>query len=598
MGRQTPIAEKIRKSTPKSVPKRSKDALHTLDVAIELKRATFRRTELGSNDSSSIGIDIPSICTPTRTTRSMARFDAVAMPPPASTTIPSFVTPSKRNTSGVSKTSAKKSVAQENSTTGKLVLSKNKANDTAIGAPDTLERSSKVANTPQNGQFVRSRKSIGGNSDVELTDEENLPSVSMLGAIPRSGMKKAGKFARSLKSIDTNSGPEPTDDEDLPSVSMLGSEETPGRFVRSMEWKQSPSNDEENALNNSTASAGQFVRSRKSIPANENGSIGNKDQNVEQNELGEELTAAKSANKTETPIKTAEAESRSTRRSKQAANDQTESSDDGLASVSILGILKSARKSTRTREIKSIIELPTVKPTVTFTSPVFIENSKSDFDASYGTNESQEAIAENQVNDALQSDDKMSMNVKSRVSIIDLTESPSNNQKLNTTFSPKPAADGGTGDGMNRTFTEETELNKTFSPVPSASNGAYLTPLVILNTSTKPMSKKNSPQLKRLNVTPMRKATKGTKNLSTPGKMSSAKKTKILEAARELCDTSAKKPMKPTKINCSTPKLFKFGDDENNKPMEFRFSMVQKPEAQNQLQKSEYSCIAYVCIQW
>lgn len=584
MGKQTPIAQKVRKSTPKTVPNKLRDALNTTDVAIELKRASFQRTKLDLNDAPSI--DIASICTPVRTTRSMARYVSGEILPP----LPAIVTPSKRKTITITKSSLSKNSLikeRENALDGEFVrpkVPKLKISDTSF---DKLP-APKAVSKRQSG-----RKAAIVREKEATSSEDDLPSVSMLGV--GSSTQKAGKLVRSRKVRESKDDIVSTDEEDLPSVSILGSENSPGRYVRSPEWMRSKdsateSNDDENVLNDSKATAGQFVRPRKSIDiehatieSNENGLKEN--DGIDSKTSNEEVTLATdpsvdNGSKTDTTRESinpgpAPVESKSARQSKQSIENQPDSSDDGLLSVSMLAILKPARKSMRKRVAELPVEPSPVKRTVKFTSPIVIENPKSNVDESYDETSiepdrlNQGREIQNQNLD--ENIDKKPLIANNRVSIIDLTESPANsNRSLNTTFSLEEDSTTDADVAINRKFTEESNNDKAVSPVPStATNVAYLTPLVKLNSASTSASKKKSPQLKRLKGTPLRKLN----NLNTPAKVSSAKKLKIVETAFELCSSSAKKQMQPPKLNTSTPKLFRFGADDN-KGHDFRFSLL------------------------
>lgn len=627
MSKRTPIAEKVRKSTPKTGPKKLMNAPTNMDVSIDLKRASFRRTKRGLDDSASF--DVASICTPTRTTRSMARHD----PDDMQLQIPSFVTPSKRNTIATPKSSAKKLLAKEqgNTSDGEFVrprTPKIKVNDVTL-ANDSINESvspaakpkrqsvkaRKSSNTPvkegassevdlrlvlnqkssakKAGRFVRSKKSTNSSNDAESTDEESLLSVSKLGQDLNSSTKKAGRFVRSHKLLANNSGIGSTDDEDLPSVSLLAAaKSSPGRYARSPKWLEKNGSQDENVLNNSKTSARKSNGAENQAIHAESNENGSNDDNNDHNKSANgkvALTAdptienGSNAETTSEPtnLEPVAIASKSTRRSKQKVKEQTESSDDGLPSVSFLGTqLKSARKSMK-RKADMANELSPVKRTVKFTSPIIIEHQKSDLEASYDTvsdkrNDSEEVAAQNSADEASQNGDQKPL-AKNRMSVIDLTDSPvnSNRTQLNTTFSPKVQPTTAASETMDGTFTEvdnKEALDKTFSPVSSTSaHVAYSTPLLVLGSPSKPMSKKKSPLLKRLKGTPMRKPAH---NLNTPGKLSSAKKAKMLETAQELCNSSVKKQqMKPSK-NASTPKMFRFGDDDNNKAHDFRFSLL------------------------
>lgn len=65
----------------------------------------------------------------------------------------------------------------------------------------------------------------------------------------------------------------------------------------------------------------------------------------------------------------------------------------------------------------------------------------------------------------------------------------------------------------------------------------------------------------------------GQKNLNTPNKLSSAKKSKIAEAAGGLVAQPNAKPMNVPKIRIESPKMFEFGTEENVS-RQFRFSLV------------------------
>lgn len=641
MSKRTPLVEKVRKSTPKTVPKKLINTPTNMDVTIDLKRASFRRNKRDLDDAASL--DIASICTPTRTTRSMSRHGPGDMGPP----IPPFVTPSKRKTIATPKSSAKKiSVAEEpeNASAGEFVrprTPKIKINDVtladdsinepvvpmlklkrnnakthkltdasekpAVSSEDDMASVTVEKSSAKKVAKMRGRKSNKSINDAESTDDESMLSVSKLGQDLNSSTKKAAKSVRGRKSIASNNGVVSTDDEDLPSVSILAEGNSPGRYARSPKWLEensNVSNQNDSVLNSSKASARKSIETEDATAHPESNENASNDENDEHNKPSNVALATEAAieNGCNTDLEPVAAEPKPTRRSKQKVMEQTESSDDALPSVSFLGTqLKSARKSMK-RKTELGTESPAVKRTVKFTSPVFIEPPKIDLDASYGSdkrNDSQDIAMQSPADEPSQNGDQKPAVKKNRMSIIDLTESPVNtNRTLNTTFSPKVEPASEPNEAMNHTFTEEENkeaLDKTFSPVPSSASAlpTYSTPMLVLASPSIPVSTKKSPLLKRLKGTPMRKPAH---NLNTPGKLSSAKKTKMLETAKDLCGNSSAKKLqiKAPKMNSSsTPKLFRFGDDTNNKNVDFRFSLL-PPSLNPNLQQSnrEYTRIS------
>lgn len=223
MGKKTPIAEKVRKSTPKTLPKKLINTPSNMNVTLDSKQASFRRAK---RDLDSGSIDIASICTPNRTTRSMARPVPGDMLPP----IPSFVTPSKRRTVATTENSAKKSLAKkslaktpDNASNGGFVrprTPKIKVNDVTLVNDTTIDEPIAATSKPKR-QSVKARKASNvPDKQAAESSGDDLPSVSILGR--NSSAKKSKKSVRARKSHESNNDIGSTDDENLPSVSMLG----------------------------------------------------------------------------------------------------------------------------------------------------------------------------------------------------------------------------------------------------------------------------------------------------------------------------------------------------------------------------------------
>lgn len=288
MEEQTPIAEKVRKSsTPKTTLKSLKGTPNKFDLEIELKEASFELTNCGSNDSSLINVF--AICTPMRITRLKAKEFHIDMSPQTPQT-PSFVTPSKRNTAATSKRSAKRLFAKEQETAFDGEIGREKVPTIKVNDEILLALSIDQLATPE-CQDGEDRK-----ADIVVEKrEEYLPSVNILG---RNSSAKL-KFVRSCKSISGSDGADDerlpsvsvsmlgkvavstADDEDLPSSSILGSDRSPASSVQSSEWNQSHanaavSNDDGNVVNKKRASVDNSIRNESpAIVSNENSSIDN-----------------------------------------------------------------------------------------------------------------------------------------------------------------------------------------------------------------------------------------------------------------------------------------------------------------------------------
>ncbi|XP_031628662.1 E3 ubiquitin-protein ligase RBBP6-like isoform X2 [Contarinia nasturtii] len=561
---KTPTVEKIRKSTrtPKTVPKKLSTPTverNFLDVP--------RRGQLDFDAKTSINVE--SICTPSRTTRSMAKVTLNDMPPPA-------FTPSKRKTiaSTSSAKKSKKSVVRPDNDEPSYF-----GNETAEG-------------NRESGKFVRPRQSNedyneqveANNTNAVESNDEDFASVSQLGM---STLDETVRTRKSKLSISSKyrSSPVPTQNKRLSAALDDPAEENreSGKFVRPRQSKEGfneqieanntnavESNDEDLAsvsqLGMSTLD--ETVRTRKSKL-----SISSKYRSSPVPTPNKRLSAGKSnqsmTNAIESIVndlaldKPAEENRESgkfvrPRQSKEGFNEQieanntnaVESNDEDFASVSQLG--STLGEVVRTRKSKLSI--------------ASIDGSSST--PNKRTSEHSSAAKES----------------KSRMSVIDLTDSPvakPNTSVLNVTFTEE----------SNNETTFQPVNDKTFSPVPSTSvekspkkkqeqaTPAKLKTRASLETKAKSTGKKkSSPPLKRLQNTPFSKS-KIQNNLNTSNKMSSAKKAKVAEATVNLISSTKVnkeiEKVKATRVTIESPKskIFKFGTENQQNPV-FRFSLV------------------------
>lgn len=431
------------------------------------------------------------------------------------------------------------------------------------------------------GQFVRKRKALLNSVSVVESGVEDFASVSQL------GLNTSGRFVRSHKTKQDFSDNIASSEDDLPSVSILGASETPsGKFFRprksklsiepktietaseaivQMSSKSTPNKRTSgtprlrklNQVNEEAAEpkanelptteiadipkknriSGQFVRSRKSL-----------EQNIIENENNMDVEVE--LNKDETKEQLADGHDENGSANVDSANEMAIDEDNQVNGDN----------------------LPSIVVTVT----------ESD------------AIANSNVNDEIENIKIKKALINNRVSVIDLTESPmvQNKSALNETFTPKKEEMEEDEEAKDRTFTEDNNItaicDETFSPVPlSGKKGAKMvasTPATTkkgrtsLNVTAASAAKKKSPQLKRLQNTSHLKP-KTRNNLAQSGKMSSAKKAKLVEAAIELIEPLKRKSMdklKPPQVDIQSPKVFKFGeasDQQNNHTHDFRFSL-------------------------
>lgn len=428
------------------------------------------------------------------------------------------------------------------------------------------------------GQFVRTRKALLNNVSAVESGDEDFASVSQL------GLNTSGRFVRSRKTKQDLSDNIASSEDDLPSVSILGESETPsGKFVRPrksklsiepkietvseaivpMSSKPTPNkrtggtprlrksnqaieeaaDPKANELPTTEIAdipkknriSGQFVRSRKSLEQNKIENENNMDIEVE-------------LNKDETK--------------EQLANDENGSTN--VDSANEMAIDEDNQVNGN--------NLPSIKV------------SAAESDASANSN----------VNDEIEKIKIKKVLINNRVSVIDLTDSPmvQNKSALNETFTPKKEEKEEDEEANDRTFTEDNNVtaicDKTFSPLPSSGKkGAKMiasTPAPTkkdrnsLNVTATSAAKKKSPQLKRLQNTSYLKP-KTRNNLTQSGKMSSAKKAKVVEAAIKLIEPLKRKStdkLKPPQVDFQSPKVFKFGeasDQQNNQTHDFRFSL-------------------------
>lgn len=591
---KTPVGQKVRKvlNTPKTLPKKLRGTPTIQNDAS--KPVAVQRTKLDFKVESSI---VASICTPGRTTRSMVRVLSSDMPPPPA--LPR-ATPSKRKTIATPKSLAKKSLAPTNdlNTSRKSARGK-KATKTVNVSPaksseDDFPSVSMLETEQTPGKYVRSHRSA--NKENVDSAEDELPSVSMLVTDKSASKKRRTRKPHliELSAVDSS-------EDDLPSVSILGGasndqsvrsrkskiQETAEDDLPSLSLQLTETSIKSNERNEEKTQSRRSKRSINKIESNQ------EEESIESIVLSQSV--AESVAEDEVAIEPKGDRNSSVRRSvkltpKDNRNSIRRSTKTMTPATSVSPNADSgAIDNTQTDNEEQLKtnqplngeseEKPSndVKTEANFVVPMIVV-SQSD---TAKTDETEEYVsAEDEVHDLPKPLKRKSIGKKNRVSVIDLTDSPmvSNNRSvLNKTFSPekKPEEEK---DDKNKTFTEETgnttAINdKTFSPLPnqstakkSAMKHVLLPPPAYspmpLKLTRKSIGKKKSPQLKRLQGTPMGK-TNSRNNLNASKKMTSAKKTKVAEAAADLVEQ--------TKA-ANAPKIFNFGDD--NMSHQFRFSLV------------------------
>lgn len=579
--------------TPSTAPKRLASTPQTDSEAVPVARRSVRRTKLDMDSDASP--KVPTFFTPSRTTRSMLKVTS-------NDPLPSYVTPIK---SMQRKTIASARATVVGSDDVKLdgafvrpLPPKTKKidktqSDNSVVADETLidenlvgssgrKRTRKMANMSNisiEADDIKEKRTSRKSKRVKLVEtesEDDLPSVSML----VTNQSPAGQFVRLRKTM--QSAIESSDD-DLASVSQLGMN-TSGQFLRSRRTNQSfadnvvSSEDDLPSVSilgatgaTPVAKVAPLRKSKRSIEP------------TKENEMVPTTIAAKP-----TPNKRT-----STRKSNQATPPEQQR---------MSGQFVRSRKSINSGEA-AIAEVPTEstdskeKSAIAHVELIVASSSDQGDQNQVNVHEipaievtavnSNESIGSDVVSDlpAIGIEKKLKVN---RISVIDLTDSPVVQTKaaLDETFSPeKVEKEADDAEVMNRTFTDETNTttvnDKTFSPVPT-SNKKVVKKVEIasvprkgrvsLNVSSKSSAKKKSPQLKRLQQsTPYLKLKPGNHTTANSSKMSSAKKAKVTEAAKELLDSKTVNSLKVPKVTVESPKLFKFGED---KQPAFRFSLV------------------------
>lgn len=634
---KTPAVEKVRKSTktPKTMPSKK------LSGSPKMEQKSLSVSRRGKLDFDTV--NVTSICTPSRTTRSMAKVTSNDMPPPA---FPFSATPSKRKTIA-STSSAKKSLAQNGDVSdfgnGSLVRSRRYK---AMNLTNNVEESIVISDSADEREVsVKSRKSKAKNNTDESDDGQNEK-------IQKRAQRKS-KRAKVVKSGD-EIGTDESNDEGFASVSQLGMNTT----GRSRKSKLSITSNSDLL----SVPEGKRLSARKS---NQNTEVANDSDNQQIQNRG--------SGKFVRPLKQGDDE--------QIESDAVESNDEGLASVSQLGMNTtgrsrksklsissngglspapqkrlSARKSNQGSEVTvqsnglSVDNEPGknresgkfVRPRKSNEGTELangLENPpqqkrksgrKSQVESNEGKIENVMEVDESEIEDTKEkvssatngaadsshkdieecpkivvmdfdekpnaeskieqnSSAKKEKSSKDRFSIIDLTESPqvpSNTSVLNVTFTDEDDKD------------KTSAVNdKTFSPIPSSSaikpaqkKQQPSTPATVkshVSFNTKSTGKKKSPPLKRLQSTPFLKP-KIHNSLNTSAKLSSAKKAKVAEAAIELIESTkvnkTVEKVKGARVTIESPKskVFKFGADNQQQNPMFRFSMVSE-----HLQKNE-----------
>lgn len=187
---------------------------------------------------------------------------------------------------------------------------------------------------------------------------------------------------------------------------------------------------------------------------------------------------------------------------------------------------------------------------------------------------------------------------KNRISIIDLTYSPvvqKGASGLDATFNPLANIAEEDEDGvapLNRTFTEDDPKDRTFSPNPVQS-AKKASPKSAKKTTPKSV-KKTSPTLKRLQTrTPVQKLTTRMRSTPISKTMSSAKKVKVLEAAKveikraaiEQTSSTKKKPAKTVVNVVAEPMVFQFGAEDSSRGFNFKLTTNVTEELNKQAEK-------------
>lgn len=607
---KTPTVAKSKKSlkTPKTASNQQ-NATPKMDSNLVLgTRQSLRRTKLGIVAGASP--QVAPFYTPGRTTRSMLKVTSDDV-------LPSYVTPlksSKRKTVASARTSVVRNNDAQQDDGDKFVRpipprtkreDKFQADSTVVDKISTISESVEaLSNSETKKDRERARK----------TAKTNQPSNEMVVE-----KKRTNRKAKPVKEMVAESS-----EEDWPSVSILGSTDTPtAQYVRTRKSLAQQSTSSESQLNPNTS--GQFVRSRKTDQDFSDNFASTEDDLPSVSFLGTSVTPDKlaprrrsklsiepKANKTVSDVfddlatkpKPNKRTSLSTRsqKSNQTVEVAIESELKDLPSNELPEQHRKSVQFVRSRKSrKNIIDKNEQTEESTLNgheenNSTNIESTNMSIDEDDQNNvpsiavistKSDVGAGSNVDEDLLKS--KMEMPLKkSRISVIDLTDSPfiQNKSVLNETFTPEKeetTVNGGDSEANNQTFTEEnnkTAVNDaTFSPVPSSDKKVALTPAptkdrASLNAAAKSTAKKKSPLLKRLQSTPYLKL-HARNNLVAPGKLSSAKKAKVVEAAIESIEPPKGKSMdkvKELKVAIESPKVFKFGEQDNKNAL-FRFSL-------------------------
>lgn len=504
--------------TPRPVPKKMKASSATENKEMNGKRISLRRARFDVQDSTD------AICTPSRTTRSMANMVSNEMPPPM---LP-YVTPSKRRTTASTKSSAK-------------------------NGKSTGEK-------PKKGR--KSKKVVFASAESSEIDEEDLPSVSFLGVTETD----VGQFVQ----------------HDVVS-------KTPQHEVESGGDGLAP----ESQLDTNRLS-GQFVRSRKSMKANDSHVESNEDDVLSVSMLSTIGQTRKSlafeTNINSTPLnkrKSVSAHSRSS-----ILNDESTEPNSVQSETSnrMSGQFVLVRKSNQmeSNEDETNVQSSPIK--------INVKQTEEAIPSIVVTNASMISI----------DNMKMEKSANKRISVIDLTDSPmiqQNTSVLNKTFSPvkepnKMEEKEEEEEAKDRTFTEENDIkssinDKTFSPAPTPI-AAKIKPLASSTTRRslmKSTGKMKPQQLKRLQATPF------SKTAGLNASLSSAKKAKLKEAITEFAEKPTLKALNTLKVPevvINSP-VFKFGDASNKRV--FRFDLVSSSlKANEPLSNGKFSLKTINCL--
>lgn len=545
---KTPKTNKIKRSPSKTIPSKLKRTPSMENGEKKIKRLSLRREK----------IDFDALCTPGRTTRSMARVTSNDIPPP----MPSYVTPSKRKTTSVAKSSAKKSISHgDQSSIGTFVRPLSRQSKRVTKAKEAIEINVEVpteSSTDEESQHNKQKMVKLKHAQIESEDgksenDEDLPSVSFLGSIgtPIEKLPRKRKSKKAIKRIVDSEADSESDTKQIPNKSSGSLNKSRKSIKKSIPLMDTPMTDSDVDLPSvsmlgASEKRKSFQNSKEAkVDAKSDSNIDTVSMELDQLNKNEELMNAE----------------------KVISSSNNEASEDMDMQIDI--------------EIKDEPVEKKNEPAKDNNPVVTTVMSSNDCDESSALSSTDLIVMGKNANG------KKSNN--KRISVIDLTDSPlvQKRSDMNKTFSPIKENEE-EAEAKDRTFTESEDVsnvnNKTFSPVPTNAkaiiNVQVSTPRPPMNKSLrKSTEKKNVAQVKRLqNAHFLKPHTRN--NLENGNKLTSAKKAKLLEAVNELVEMPkivvSKFEMDTLKVPSATiksPRVYKFGEESNvQKP--FRFSLV------------------------